>query len=270
MQPHFDIPAWDAVKCRYCHAFRPWNDGRGWNGRKCPQCLHDEYMADRERRLEMSAKWREANPDYQREYDKNNREKINASRRRHYYKNHEVMKAKGRASYAANPEKYKEAARRWAQENPERVKELDRLYYERNRDRISEYNRLYYERNRDRISEYNRDYYAGRQEELSERHRQYMRDNPEVHRKSAINRRARQLEAICEHGPGCFANAVATMPQRCVNCKSKKNIAADHIQPLAKGGLDCYLNQQPLCFTCNSSKHAGDPIAFARRNGRLF
>lgn len=44
----------------------------------------------------------------------------------------------------------------------------------------------------------------------------------------------------------------------------------DHIIPLAKGGPHDDSNLQLLCATCNHRKHAKDPVAFARENGRLF
>ena len=94
----------------------------------------------------------------------------------------------------------------------------------------------------------------------------------EIARKSERNRRASKADAICEHGPGCFDQAAQSMLQRCAipNCRKRKEIQADHIVPLAKGGLDCRNNLQPLCRQHNSAKNVADPIAFARRNGMLF
>ena len=93
----------------------------------------------------------------------------------------------------------------------------------------------------------------------------------EIARKSNRNRRARKLNAICQHGPGCFDIAARGMPQRCAipGCRNK-DIHADHIIPLALGGKDCKENLQPLCGRHNSSKHATDPIDFARQHGMLF
>ena len=60
------------------------------------------------------------------------------------------------------------------------------------------------------------------------------------------------------------------MPQRCSvpGCR-RKDIHADHIIPLANGGLDCRDNLQPLCLHHNASKQAADPIAFRRQLGML-
>ena len=44
----------------------------------------------------------------------------------------------------------------------------------------------------------------------------------------------------------------------------------DHVMPIARGGLHDNGNLQVLCRSCNSSKHARDPVEFAREHGRLF
>ena len=73
----------------------------------------------------------------------------------------------------------------------------------------------------------------------------------------ARRRQARVRAGGCEHGPGCWSRAKASMRPCCVRCGATKNIHADHIVPLAKGGLHCgQSNQQPLCARCNSKKGA--------------
>lgn len=42
---------------------------------------------------------------------------------------------------------------------------------------------------------------------------------------------------------------------RCLACGSKERLEADHIVPLALGGTNTVDNIQPLCRTCNASKH---------------
>ncbi len=41
----------------------------------------------------------------------------------------------------------------------------------------------------------------------------------------------------------------------CVGCGAMQDITADHIVPLVRGGRHSIGNLQPLCRTCNSSKH---------------
>lgn len=44
----------------------------------------------------------------------------------------------------------------------------------------------------------------------------------------------------------------------------------DHRRALADGGTNNIGNIELLCGTCNLRKHAKDPIAWARENGRLI
>ena len=104
-----------------------------------------------------------------------------------------------------------------------------------------------------------------------ERHREYIR-TPEgraATRRAKRNRRARKRNAICQHGPGCFAAAAEQMPQRCAvkGCRKRKDIEADHIVPIANGGPDCRWNLQPLCGSHNASKQASDPVDWQLRHG---
>lgn len=42
---------------------------------------------------------------------------------------------------------------------------------------------------------------------------------------------------------------------KCLACGTDKNISMDHVKPLSKGGRHEPSNIQPLCLSCNSSKH---------------
>lgn len=59
---------------------------------------------------------------------------------------------------------------------------------------------------------------------------------------------------------------------KCANCKKRvgKKFHADHVVPLALGGLHDIKNIQVLCPSCNHKKHKKDPIVWARQNGRLL
>ena len=211
-QLHFNILAYDDVKCSKCHQFRKWNDGKGWRWQNCPECAREYYRL-----------YRAANPDQRRQY------------------------------YAANADAMRERARKHRATNPE-------------------YMRQYRAANADAIREQARQYRAANADAVRERRNRWAVANPEVKRKHERNRRARKSNAVCPHGPGCFDTAAQSMPQRCTvpDCQ-RKEIQADHIVPLAKGGLDCKDNLQPLCKSCNSRKKDKDPVLFAQRElGRLF
>ena len=94
--------------------------------------------------------------------------------------------------------------------------------------------------------------------------------NPEAVRTHRYNRRRNK-----ERGPG-FTSAQAdavfeAQGKKCANClKPLTKYHADHIVPLAKGGLHDILNIQALCAPCNHKKHKKDPIKWANENGRLI
>lgn len=96
--------------------------------------------------------------------------------------------------------------------------------------------------------------------ERKNRARREFRKTPEgqaANLRNHRNRRARKMNAVCEHGSGCFDDvAKADISQVCVRCGTTERIEADHIVALANGGLDCGVtNYQPLCRSCNASKN---------------
>ena len=72
------------------------------------------------------------------------------------------------------------------------------------------------------------------------------------------------------------AESVAAMLEaqrgRCIYCKARisDTYRMDHIVPLAKGGPSTLSNLQLICNFCNGSKHAQDPMVFARKLGQLL
>jgi len=84
--------------------------------------------------------------------------------------------------------------------------------------------------------------------------------NPEPFLARNFLRKARALEAVCEHGPDCvdveFLTSVYGEP--CAYCGGPA-AEADHFYPLSRGGLHCRANIVPACLPCNRSKHASDP-----------
>ena len=73
-------------------------------------------------------------------------------------------------------------------------------------------------------------------------------------------RKLRLLDALCAHGKNCHGKAAKVIrqaggaPGHCPVCGRQAKVQADHIQPLAQGGLDCRDNLGWLCPSCNSDK----------------
>ena len=259
-QLHFNILAYDDVKCSKCLKFRKWDEGKGWHRWHCPECM-------RERQRRRYADNRDKESERKRRYYIDNRDAVLERCRRYREADPEAARERSRKSYAANPDR----ARRYRAANADAIRETKRRYQAANADAIRERMRKYRAANVDATRERNRKYYIANKAALLEHTRQYLAANPKVRRKQHRNRRARKHKAICEHGKGCFSVAAERMPQRCTYCGTNQDIVADHYRPLADGGLDCKDNLQPACRSCNSRKGAKDPVVFAQQElGRLF
>lgn len=124
-----------------------------------------------------------------------------------------------------------------------------------------------YYRHRDAYLVRQREYWAQNRERFLPMLRQWRIDNPERAHMLQVARRVREGAALCEHGPLCFAEAKAVMPQACAYCGATDNIQADHWMPLALGGQDCRFNLQPLCRYHNAAKHDTHPLEYEARIG---
>lgn len=94
--------------------------------------------------------------------------------------------------------------------------------------------------------------------------RRYVLGGDDARARSAVSaqrRRARERSAECAHGHGCVSESVllAITNAKCVYCGSSAE-HADHLMPLARGGLHCAENIVPACATCNRRKSDRDPF----------
>jgi hypothetical protein len=87
----------------------------------CRDCLKKKYYENRETQLEAQRKWREANPNYQREWAKDNQVWID------YLRNY----------YKENREKYITRKQEWRKNNPEAAYEEGKNYKENNKEKIN-------------------------------------------------------------------------------------------------------------------------------------
>jgi len=205
------------------------------NSGECRPCKSKRmakwYIANRERNLLVSARYRIANPDKARarlaKWRKENPEKAKAANNRDYAKNkckRKAYAAKYRAEHseeqriasvkyrAANPEKTRAATAKWYAENPER-----RRVYERNRRA----------------------------------------------RKKAIGGKLSSglVKVLFKRQKGKCV---------CCKKSLEDNYHLDHIMPLALGGANEDWNMQLLRASCNSKKHAKHPVDYMREKGFLI
>lgn len=116
-----------------------------------------------------------------------------------------------------------------------------------------------------------RAYQASNRELVRQAARAWKAENPQRCRTHNLNRQKR-LRGRGKITIEQVAALNAKQGFRCVSCKTstKDKFHPDHIQPIAKGGLNVIANIQILCPHCNFSKHAKDPIVWAREKGWLL
>ena len=214
----------------------------------CGICLAcDEHRRRDPRYLGIVAEWREKN-----------RDSIAQQRRGHYEKNRADIVASVAAYHKNNKEAVRGYKARYRRKHADKVKAYNSQWKKENRDRVY----------RQRAEAYRRN---------PEKHRKLARDwaaaNPEYRRVQGRLKRARAAAASGSHTAGDVAEIIQLQKNKCAYCGVRLGQTirhVDHIVPLARGGTNDRRNLQVLCQPCNNSKHAKDPIVFARQLGRLL
>lgn len=129
-----------------------------------------------------------------------------------------------------------------------------------NRDRVNQYNGHWLEQNPDRVAAY-----APRK---SQTDRQWREQNPDRVKQSS--KRCKYKRRASERIPYTteqLKTRLALFGDRCVYCSSEEAVTVDHFLPLSLGGLDALKNIVPACLSCNSSKHAHNPVEWMQAKG---
>lgn len=150
------------------------------------------------------------------------------------------------ASKSRANELRKRRRRDWTPEQQERQRQREAAWRATNRTRHLDNARRWYEEHPERAK--------------ANRVARYAR-SPEMYYANNLVRKARVRAAICVHGDGCVdAEFLAEIYSRsCVYCGDSAE-HADHLTPLARGGLHCRDNIVPACADCNERKQARDPF----------
>lgn len=116
-----------------------------------------------------------------------------------------------------------------------------------------------------------REYQAANRDIVRRASKVWKADNSDRCRFHTFNRK-RRLRGRGTVTAAQIADIHARQKYRCAACRvdTRTSFHPDHIQPVAKGGLNVIANIQILCPSCNYSKHAKDPIAWARERGLLL
>lgn len=102
---------------------------------------------------EYSAMMRKKNPDYMREYQEKNRDKLIQSRRDYYQANKDEFLKKCKDRYEKNKERINQRGREYYKKNRDKFREASREWYERNKEKVAAYVSQWRKENRSRINE---------------------------------------------------------------------------------------------------------------------
>jgi len=162
----------------------------------------------------------------------------------------------------------KECGKEYSQKNSVRLRETSVAWRQNNRDKSVAYIRKWQAENPDKVAVHEKRKYEKVKQKLAndpvaaekERKRQaeysvrWKKENPDKNRVNEEKRRKRIIGAGENHTRKQWLELCLRYQNKCLACGSTKNICADHIVPLSKGGSDCIDNIQPLCRSCNSRK----------------
>lgn len=127
-----------------------------------------------------------------------------------------------------------------------------KIYVSKNKKNVYESNKKYYIANKDKFSRYSKKYYESNFEKSIASSARYKKTNHRKYAEYENKRRARKLENGIFEINSRFLKNLYSSP--CLFCKTSKNVEADHIIPLSRGGRHSEGNLQPLCRSCNASK----------------
>lgn len=170
-----------------------------------------------------------------------------------------------------NPEKTKESGRDWHRRNGERHRATARAWKARNPEKNREITQAWFAANPD----YGREFQRNRREKNPDQFKAVMQAwraaNPDAVRAHGRNRRARKKGAEGKFSAQDIKRIREAQKDRCAYCRTplKGEGELDHIVALVNGGSNWPRNLQFLCQPCNGSKHARDPVEFARSRGLL-
>lgn len=180
------------------------------------------------------------------------RECENSRSRSAYNSNPEYHRTRASNWRNENPEKHSASKRAWKKANPDKVKAYEKKHYQNNSEKIIERTKKYYLNNRDKVLETKRIYQQKNAELIREYKKQWSMANSEKVSDARHRYRTKKHENGIFKIRNKFLKRLYASP--CVNCGATDNMSADHIIPVAKGGVHSEGNLQPLCIPCNSSK----------------
>lgn len=196
---------------------------------------------------------------------------LRASGRRFYTRHRERVQKWHQSWLLKNPNKEAEYSRTYRETHPEKVSAAAKRYNEEHRDVILIKKREYHQKSRDKekayvasrrehFNEYAREWQAKVRAQNPAENRRKQNDwyarNPAVYRAKDHRRRSRLTGAGGSYTSAEWNALLDACGHKCLRCgRSGVKLTVDHIVPVILGGTSNIDNIQPLCKSCNSSKH---------------
>lgn len=144
----------------------------------------------------------------------------------------------------------------WKKKNKEKDKEHQKKWRDSNKEKKNLGTRIWQSLNLDKRREASKRYYQSNKEKVHKANKSYLERNPEVINAIKNNRRAREKNAEGRISAKTWKEILNKYGNKCLCCgRTDVKLTVDHIVPLSKGGTNNSDNLQPLCISCNSSKH---------------
>jgi len=163
----------------------------------------------------------------------------------------------------------KEYKRKYREEHKKEIKDQWKKYYIQNREYLKNKSKIYKSEHKEYCKQYFKKWHASNKENRSEynkkwelknkEHRKrYIKNNMDRYSYNCSRRRARKNNADGSHTKNEWELLKNQYNYTCPSCYKKEPeiiLTEDHIVPLSKNGSDYINNIQPLCRSCNCSKH---------------
>ena len=243
-------------------------------GRTCTACkewkLFSEFSKNKSKKYGHENLCKVCKKKSGKKYYENNKDKV-AKTNSEYLKKHPEVKKKAQRNYrnshkeeirisdkayrVKNVEIIGENGKKYRIDNRERRRLYNIEYLKKNPGKTKIYSGRYYERHHDKALESSRKFRLNNPEKTAEARRKYARDKPWDSSFRCARRRAMKQNAEGSHTRQEWLDLCEKYEHKCLCCGNETNLTEDHIVPITKGGSDYISNIQPLCRSCNSSKH---------------
>jgi len=217
----------------------------------CFECKIEDRAANREKNIEYFKNWRLLNVEKQNGYHLKKKELG-------YHKDY----------YAKNREKNIKRATEWRNKNPERSAANQKKWNQENKTYVNQRAKKY----KAHQLLLQRKYRKENPDKFRAKTREWRKKYPYRARITDANKKAMRKGAEGRYTKDDVNQILKMQRNKCAYCQKDLDDGyhVDHITPLCRGGSNWPRNLQMLCEPCNLSKHASDPIDFARRIGKLI